>query len=69
MYENLKKMSMKAKKKLENANFFFGEVCLMGLAEAKIIVQTVFATNIVSQNCAKRFKLTGIGVEIWSRYY
>ena len=36
MYENLKKMSIKAKKKLKNANSFL-EVCLMELDQGKII--------------------------------
>ena len=36
MYENLKKMPIKAKKKLKNANFFL-EVCLLKLDKGKII--------------------------------
>ena len=59
MYENLKKMSIKAKKKLKNTNFFL-EVCLMELDQVKIIncvperilhtvVQNHFCKDIVSQ--------------------
>ena len=57
MYENLKKMSIKAKKKLKNANCFL-EVCLMELDKGKssIVlvrilhsVQDHFGNDIVSQ--------------------
>ena len=81
MYENLKKMSIKAKRKLKNANFFL-EVCLMELDEGKInncvpnrilhsrpkpFLQRYCVT--IRLNCARRFKLTGIGIEIWYRYH
>ena len=44
MYENLKKMSIKAKKKLKNANFFL-EVCLMKLDKG-IKLSIVFQTEL-----------------------
>ena len=37
MYENLKKILIKAKKNLKDANFFL-EVCLMELDQGKIII-------------------------------
>ena len=45
MYENLKKMSVKAKKKLKNENFFL-EVCLMELDKARssIVFQVEYCT-------------------------
>ena len=54
MYENLKKMSIKAKKKLKNA--FFMEVCLMDMDEKSSIV---FQDRIF-HSCPKPF---------WQRYW
>ena len=79
MYENLKKMSIKAKGMLKNANSFL-EVCLMELDQSKIInsVPDRILHNCpkpfsqrycVAINCARRFKSTGIGIEIWHRYH
>ena len=66
MYENLKKMSIKAKEMLKNANSFL-EVCLMELDQSKIIncVPDRILHNCpkpfsqrycVAINCARRFK-------------
>ena len=65
--------------KAEKCNLFL-EVCLVELDQGKTINRVPdrilhsclkpFCNDIVSQsNCARQFKLTGIGIEIWYRYH
>ena len=76
MYENLKKISIKAKEKLKNA-IFFSESILMKLDQSKIIncvpdfarlSKTILAKILCHNKTARRYKIAGIGIEIWYRY-